>query len=361
MAGIEHALFLILLLSYLLRDLRGKNQAGLYLIAGGLLLVLLPPFILVEIPWIPILALILPWIFWQNGRLWLKIDWRLSRREVTLWLITVISLAMIVAFIGNLPWIRAFLFGIIAASMLWQVSSREGFFNPLGNLGSLTLVLLLVETSLTLDAPWHSVGSLFSGAGVGMALALLSIAVVKKVPLKFGNWISLGQVYLAYWTGLVIGASAIAAALISVVVFVEFNQGHLDNKDPAPGSVLLANNLSYFVAFGLFIFTAWQTHPPATLILCLEVSLGLCISLLITILGRRWGLPRFQPQVSVWHSAFQLSLFLLGILILWPREPELGPVVIWIALGSAVFLPVLSAILVAALRDMNARRNKDGE
>jgi|GEM_PF-669938 len=355
MAGYEHALFLLLLLCYLLRDIPGRHQASLYLIAGGLLLVLLPPIVSVEIPWNLILALVLPWIFWQNARRWLHIEWRLPGREVYLWLIIVLSLALIVAFIENLPWLRAIFFGIIAASMLWQVSGREGISNILGNIGPLTLVFLLVETSLLLVAPDYIPGSLFSGAGVGMALALLSIAVMKKVSPKYESLISLGQVYLAYWAALAIGASAIAAALISVVVFAEFYEHRLDIKGSITGSALLDDRLTFVVALGLFIFTAWQTHQPLTLIQWFEVCLGLIIGLLVTLLGRRIGLPRFEHPNSAWHSTLQLGLFLLGTLILWPRGPELGPVIIWIALGSAVFLPVLSAILLAALHDLNAR------
>jgi len=355
MAGYEHALFLILLLGYLLRGLPGKYQAGLYFIAGGLMLVLQAPIIRVDIPWNPILALVLPWIFWQNARGWLHIEWRFPGREVYLWLLTALSLALVVTFIGELPWLRAIFFGIIVASMLWQVSSREGFTNLLGNIGSLTLVFLLVESSLAVDAPRHYFGSLFSGAGVGLAFALLSIVVVKKVSQKYKGLISLGQVYLAYWAALAIGASAIAAALISVVVFSEFYQRRLDFKGPKTGSNILVNKLTFFVALGLFLFTAWQAHQPATLVLWLEASLGLCVGLLATFLGRRIGLPRFEQVSSAWFSALQLGFFLLGVLILWPRGPELGPVIIWIALGLAVFLPVLSAILLAALRDLNAQ------
>ena len=354
MAGIEHALFLILLLSYLLRDLPGRHVAGLYLIAGGLFLVLLPPFFRVEIPWNLILAFVLPWIFWKYARSWLHIERRLPLKEASLWLITALSLTLIMAFIGNLPWLRAIFFGIIAASMLWQVSHQEGISNPLGNIGLLTLLFLLVETSLALDDPSHYIGSMFSGAGVGMAFALLTLVVAKKVSSKYEIWISLGQVYLAYWTALVIGASAIAAALISMLVFAEYYQHRLEIKDPLTGSVSLGDRLTYFVALGLFIFTAWQTHQPATLLLWIEAGLGLCLSMLIAILGRQWGLLRFEHLISAWHSAFQLGLFLLGILILWPRGSELEPVTVWIALGTAIFLPVLSSILLAAMHDLNA-------
>ena len=355
MAGYEHALFLLLLLGYLLRDLPGKNHVSLYLIAGSLLLVLLPPFISVEIPWNLILMLVLPWILWQNAQRWLYIERRLPGREAYLWFITAISLSLIVAFIGNLAWLRAILFGIVAASMLWQASNREGISSTLGNIGPLIVVFLLVETSLVLDAPTHYIGSLFSGAGVGLAFALLSIAVVKKISPKYKNWISLAQVYLAYWVALTIGASAIAAALICVVVFVEFHQGRMDIKGSIADSAILDDRFTFFGALVLFIFTAWQAHQPATLRLGLETGLGLCAGLLVTLFGKRIGLPRFEHFSSAWHSVLQLSLFLFGMLIIWPRGPELESVIIWIALGWAIFLPVLSAILLAALRDLDVQ------
>src|SRR4030042_6666104 len=122
MAGYEHALFLLLLLGFLLRDLQGRHQSSLYLIVGGLLLVLLPPIVSVKIPWDLILALVLPWILWQNTRNWLHIARIFPRKEIYLWLITALGLILIVAFIGNIPWLRAIFFGIVAASLLWQGS-----------------------------------------------------------------------------------------------------------------------------------------------------------------------------------------------------------------------------------------------
>ncbi len=357
MAGYEHALFLLLLLGFLLRDQHGRHQASLYLIVGGLLLVLLPPIVSVKIPWDLILALVLPWILWQNARNWLHIARNFPRKEISLWLITALSLVLIVAFIGNIPWLRAIFFGIVAASLLWQVSSRGEISNPLEVIGPLTLVFLLVETSLPLDAPTLYFGSLFSGAGIGIALVILSIAVFKKVPPKYESWILLGQVYLSYWIALALNASPIAAVLISVVVFAEFHYTHLEGKEAIMASARLDDRLPFFILLTLFIFTAWQTHQPLTLIQWLEVVLGLCTGLLIALLGQRIGLPRFEHLSSNWRSALKLGLFLFGILILWPRGSELGPLLIWVALGLAVFLPVLSAILLAALRDLSTQRN----
>lgn len=359
MAGDEHALFLLLLLGYQIRDLPGRLQASLYLFAGGLLLVLLPPIVYVHIPWDLILALVVPWVFWQNAQSWSPIEMNIPRREVYLWLITAFSLVLVVVFIGDLPLLNATFFGIIAASMLWQASSEKGISTPLEFVGPLTLVFLLLERSLALDAPRRYLGGFFSGASVGIAFALISIAVKKRVPMKHEGIISLGQAYLAYWTALAIGTSAITAALISVVVFAEFTDQRFAIEGSITGSALLDNRLTFFVALGLFLFTAWQTHQPATSVLWLEVGIVLCIGFLTALLGRRWGLSRFELLISAWRSALQLGLFLLGMLILWPRGPELGSVMIWIAFGSAVFLPVLTALLLAALHYVKVRSDEN--
>lgn len=357
MAGYEYALFLLLLLGFLLRGLQDKHQYSLFILSVGLLLVLLPPFVTIKIPWDLILALVLPWILWQSALNWLNITWKFPVREISLWIITAICLGLITFFIGDIPWLRAIFFGIVAASLFWQMSSRGVISNPLEVIGPLTLVFLLVETSIPLEDPNLYFGSLFSGAGVGVALAIISIAVIKKVPPKYESWILLGQVYLAYWIALALKTSPIGAVLISVIVFVEFHYTRLGGNEATITPARLDSRLPFFILLALFIFTAWQTHQPVTLIQWFEVFLGLSVGLLIALLGQRIRVPRFEYLSSNWRSALKLSIFLFGIMLLWPRGSELGLVLIWVALGLAVFLPILSAILLAALRDLSTQRN----
>ena len=349
MVDYRHALFMLLLLCHILRKTRDEDPLSLYLVAGGLLLVFMPPAVAFEIPWNLVLALFLPLIFWQNARDWLHIDRRVPRSDIYIWLLAALSVLLIVALIGNQPWFMAIFLGIITASMLWQAAYRERISNPLGNIGSLTLAFLLVETSLAWDVPIYFPGSLFSGAGVGIGFALLSIVLCKKVSPKYESWVSLGQVYLAYWTALFISASAIAASLVSIVIFDEFHQSSLNVRQSNTASTILNHRYFNIVFLALFVFIAWQTHQPLALVQWLVVGLGLCSGFLVALLGRRIGLPQFERLNSTWHSTLQTGLFLLGTLILWPRGPKLMPVMIWIALGSAVFLPVLSIILVKAL------------
>ena len=358
MAGYEHALFLLLLLAFLLRDQENRHKSSLYFVVGGLLLVLLPPVISIKVPWSLILALVLPWILWQSALNWLNIKWKFPGREISLWIITAICLGLITVFIGDLPLLRGTFFGIVAASMFWQMSSRGEISNPLEVIGPLTLVFLLVETSIPLGEPRLYFGSLFSGAGVGIVLAVISIALIKKVPLKYEGWILLGQVYLAYWIALTLKTSPIAALLIGVIVFVEFHYTQPEGNEAPITPARLDKRLPFFILLVLFIFTAWQIHQPVSLIQWFEVFLGLCIGLLVAIIGQRIGVPRFEHLSSNWRSALKLGIFLFGILLLWPRGSELGLLLIWVALGLAVFLPVLSAILLAALRDLSTQRNE---
>ena len=357
MAGYEHALFILLLLGFLLLETSGRRSIRTWLVAGGLMLVFLPPVIRIDIPWNLVFALTVPLIIWQNAQSWLHLEWRIPLREAALWLVTVISLTLIMALVGNLPWLTAIFFAIVASSLLWQALGRERTSNLLENFGSLTLIFLLVETSLLVDFPLHFLGRLIAGAGVGIILAFLSIAVVKKISRTYESQISLIQVYLAYWIAHWIGASAIAAALISFAIFAEVRNYFVNNEGTGASYTRVDQRFTFPILLALFIFTAWQTHQTLTLAQGILAVLSLCIVFLIAPLARRIGLPQFEHQGSVWDTGLRLGLFFFGILILWPHGPGLGSFMIWIALGSAISLPVLSIIIITALHDMNMQWN----
>jgi NhaP-type Na+/H+ or K+/H+ antiporter len=189
------------------------------------------------------------------------------------------------------------------------MSTRGEISNPLEVIGPLILVFLLVETSIPLGEPRLYFGSLFSGAGVGIVLAVISIALIKKVSSKYESWIFLGQVYLAYWIAFALKTSPIAAVLISVIVFVEFHHTQLGGNKATITPAQLDNRLPFFILLILFIFTAWQTHHPVSLIQWFEVFLGLCIGLLVP-----WSAYRgisIRAAESNWRSALKLGIFLI--------------------------------------------------
>jgi hypothetical protein len=356
MTGYEHALFLILLLGLLLIDLRARHPISFYILTGGFLLALLPPFVSIKIPWELILGLVLPWILWRSAQNWLQISWRFQQREIFLWILTVLCLGLIVYLMGGLYWVRAAIFSIIATSLFWHLSHQREGSCLLEVIGPLTLIVLLIETSLPLNEPVLYIGDLFSGAGIGIFLAILSITVLKKAPVTYTKWILLGQVYLSYWIAFALKSSPIAAGLIGVIVFTEFYLIRLIGKERTALPSQFDNKVHFYILLVLFVFTAWQTHQPVALVQWSEVILSLLAVLLIAFLGKRMGIPRFERLNLNWRNSLKLGLFLFGILLLWPRGPELKPVVIWVALGMAIFLPVLSFILLAVLRDLTTER-----
>jgi hypothetical protein len=359
MAGYEHALFLILLLSFLLIDPRGRHQICFYVLTSGLVLALLPPFVSFRLPWELILGLVLPWILWQSAHNWLQISWRVPRREIFLWLLLTLCLGLIVVFIGSSPWLSAALFSIITASMFWYLSGRRVLSSLLEVIGPLTMIILLVETSFPLSEPSLYIGNLFSGAGIGIILVIFSIALMKKVPVTFSRWILLVQSYLAYWIAYALKSSPIAAVLIGAVVFVEFYLIRREGKETTGTLSSTDNRIPFYILLVLFIFTAWQTHQPIALVQWSEVILGLLAGLLIAFLGQKIGVHRFEQLSLNWRNSLKLGLFLFGILLLWPRGPELKPVLIWVALAMAVFLPVLSDIFLRVLRDITTEQPRN--
>jgi hypothetical protein len=359
MAGYEHALFIILLLGYLLIGLRDRHQLSLFILMGGVFLALLAPFVRIKIPWDLVLALILPWILSQYAQNWLHITWKFLKRDMLLWVLTVICLGLIVHLIGGSAWLTAASFGIIAASMFWQLSRWSKQPGLLEVLGPLTLIILLVETSLPLNDPNLYIGSLFSGAGIGVILAIFSLAVIKKVPERTSKWILLIQSYLAYWIAYALKISPIAAVLIGFVIVIEFYLIRRESKENIIAPVHFNDRAPFYILMAIFIFTTWQTHQPMAPLQWSEVILGLLIGLLIAFLGQRIGVPRFENLVLNRRNILKLGLFLFGFLLLWPRGSELKPVIIWVALGMGAILPAISAILVAALRDLATQKHVD--
>lgn len=357
MAGYEHALFLILLLGFLLIGLRDRHQFSLYILIGGVLLTLLPPFFRIKIPWEFLLALILPWILSQGAQNSLQISWKFPMREFYLWLLATLCLGLIVYFVGGLFWLRAVYMGIVAASMFWNLSRSGETYSLLEVFGPLTLVFLLVETSLPLNEPTLYFGTLFSGAGIGIFLAILAIAIMKKMPVVHFRWVLLIQAYVTYWVAYLLKTSPIAAVLIGVVVFIEFYLFHPEDKETTIVPTKLDNRVPFYVLLGIFVFTAWQTHQPMALVQWAEVALGLLACLLIALLGQRIGVSRFEHLITNWRNALKLCLFLFGFLLLWPQGSEINPGIIWIALGMAILLPVISANLLAVLRDLSTEKH----
>lgn len=354
MEEFEHALFMLLLLVGVLTARPPRRDVALWALAVGFLLAFIPPAVRLPIPWDLILALTIPLLLWQNARRLVSATWRGNGVELALWALTVAAFGLVLSLDVNLGILGALLFGLLAASILWQAIEPEFESSHISLLGPLTLVFLLAETAPAVETPDRFIGGLFSGAAVGIAVAFLAIRLTRRMAPSRVHWIALGQVYVAYGAGLALDSSGVVAALLSVMVYVETG---LRRGFWAEGLVRPAP-LNTWPGFGLalllLMFLGWETHRPLSGRLLLEVGLGTGVGVLIAWLGRRLGVTFFR-RLALEGVLILVVLWLFPALLLWPRTTLLAPLPLALALGAAGLVSVLSAAalpsLISSLQD----------
>jgi hypothetical protein len=353
MVVFEHSLFMLLLLVGVFSSRPAQRRTTLFFLVLGVLLTLLPPVVEIAIPWNMILFLTVPLLFWQNARHWLRARWRLGWGELLLWLVCALGLAGVLNVTNYLAWPGALLFGVITASMLWQLTESEQYPSQISQIGSLTLVFLLTEVAPAVETPNRYLGGLFSGAAIGFATAFLAMFIARRILPERRAWVALIQVYLAYAIAALIGVSAITAALIGIAVYTEFSLrqeiGRRDIKLPAP-----ANNWIVFgLLLALFVFLGWQAHQPLSGFLLIEAGLGLLVGLIVAWSGRVLNISAFSRTSSLGGAVFTAGLFLFAALVLWPRGMLFDHLPLAVALAVAIITNVLSATLLSAARDLD--------
>ena len=306
-------------------------------------MVFLPPAREIAIPWDIILGLVLPLLLWQNIRRMVTAAWR-GWTSVVLWGIAALIFSFALWLVGDFIWTETTLFGMIIASMIWRAGEPESGASYMSQLGTLTLVFLLVEAEAAIQSPDHYVGDIFSAAFFGMVIALSGLYLLRKVPPKFHSWICIGQVYFAYWFSFFAGASAVTAALVSVMAFVWMSQYYQRDfyikKLPAPLNTW--PGFSFFLV--LFLLLGWQAHQPVSILLLAEVIAGTLLGLVIAWLGCKWRIPAFQKQISFRLVGLRVFLLLFPALLIWPRGILQQPIQLVIAMGMAVLVLSLSYI-----------------
>jgi hypothetical protein len=348
----EHTLFMLLLLVGLFSASPLNGKVTLLLIFGGVLLAMLPPFPHVELPWDLILVVILPLLFWQNARFWLHTRWRLSPGELVLWIGTVLSLSLLLLLARYLALPAALFLGVISASILWRAFEAQKPYSYVSQIGPLTLVFLLTEVAPAVETPDRYLGGLFSGAAAGILVALIAMAISRRLLPAWRGWVALIQVYLAYLLADFLQASAIVAALISMAVFSE---GSL-RRGLISGEVGLPAPLNYWpiyiAALFLFAILGWQAHQPLTAGLVFEAGAGLVVGSMAAWLGNQLHIAGLQDAAKNFRAVLRVGLFLFAALLLWPRSTLSQPVVLVVALGIAIIASVLSRILISATKSL---------
>lgn len=346
MIEFEHTIFIILLLSGVLNSKPPRQRWATVIIIIGVLLVFIPPAHAIVIPWDLVLGLVLPVLLWQNIRRIVNADWR-GWKSVALWGMTMFVLGSAFWLGSALNWPGALLFGMIAASMIWRASEPESGSSYMSQVGPLTLVFLLTEVEAAIQAPNHYLGGVFSGAFFGVVTAVIGLYLIRKVSPKLHSWIGVGQVYFAYWISYISGASAVAAALVSVMIFMWLNQyyklGFHEKTPPAP----LNTWPGFVLILALFLLLGWQAHQPVSIFIAFEVVVGTLIGLIVSWLGRRWEIPAFQQQKPFWVAGLQIAALLFPALLIWPRDMLQMPVQLAVAIGVSILVIGLSYLGLA--------------
>ncbi len=135
MIELEHTIFILLLLSGILNAKLPRPRWAILIILIGVLLAFISPAQVINVPWNLVIGLVIPLILWQNIRRIANADWR-GWKSVALWGISGLIFSFVLGFGGALNWPGAFLFGVIAASMIWRAGEPESRTSYISQVGT---------------------------------------------------------------------------------------------------------------------------------------------------------------------------------------------------------------------------------
>jgi hypothetical protein len=340
MAEFEHSLFKLLLLVAVLSAKPPGRKWLLLVIAGGFLLAFLPPATSVPVPWNLILGITIPLLLWQNARRIIAAQWQGRGKDIILWFVSAGLFALLLWEFKDLKVFGATLFGLVAASMIWSAAETDRSASVVSLIGPFTLIFLIAEVEPMVQSPNQYLGGIFSGLSFGAVIALVAIYITRKTPAKARDWITLGQIYLAYGFAYLTGVSAVAASLASVIVYVTIGL----SLDFWPHTRVKPTPLNTWPGFifilALFLLLGWEAHYPLSSRLLLEVVAGFILSLAIAWTGQQLNLKAFPKDSPLWKIGLRVSLLLFPALLIWPRQTIQQPLQLAYAFGIAVLLLV---------------------
>jgi hypothetical protein len=306
-------------------------------IVGGLAFSLFTPTHFIELAWPILSALILPPLLWQVALRLSTTRPAFSWRSLLAWLLTIIFIGLALSFGGKVLLATALLMGILAASLMWQLRERATGSSDLGAFGMLTLALLLVEVDVALHPLGPFLGSLFSGAALGLCLGFVGVRLAPRFPAgKTRDLFYLGLIYFAYLAGVMIGTSGVTMAIMTglVVASYSYSVGLWPTKEewPAP----LNQGWVFVLMAGTWLLLGWQAHVPLTAVHITGIGLVLVAAAFGVLVGR-WLDPMPEDSVQPLPRALlrkqgKVFLLLLGVLLLWPQEAVLTLIPLAVAL-----------------------------
>ena len=295
---LEHALIMLLLLVGLL-SIRGKYKRYVpWVIIGGVALSMFTPIHIIEPAWPIISALVVPPLLWQAALRLSTTRPAFSWRSLIVWLLTIILIGLALSLGGKVSLASALLMGILAASLMWQLRERATGSSDLGAFGQLTLALLLVEVDVVLHPLGPFLGSLFSGAALGLFLGFVGVRLAPRFPAgKTRNLFYLGLIYFAYLAGVLIGLSGVTMATMTglVVASYSYSVGLWPTEEdwPAP----LNQGWVFMLMAGTWLLLGWQAHVPLAAVHITGIGLVL-VAVAFTVLIRQVVSPHERDLCS---------------------------------------------------------------
>lgn len=336
MVALEHTLIMLLLLISLLKARPHLPGWLRWAAAAAVLFALVVPTAHIPLPWAWLAALFIPLLLWQAALRLVNSGWPDSLRSLVIWLLIVAGVAILVSITAAISPAGAVLFGLLLASAVWETTTGGTRGSFLGQVGVLTLAFLLAETDFLVEAPGRQVMALLGGSGLGALFGSLAVPLaLRAAPGLRRDWIGLLQAYLAYAAALLLDVSPVAAAVLSVIVFVAYGA---NRRVWANGQLQLRpldSPIIFILAIAALAFFGWQTHVPPTPLLLLEIVLGLAVAAAAFWAGYRIKSPLFAQGSSFFKILGRAALLLVPAFLLWPRDALLNPAPLAAALGAA--------------------------
>ena len=345
MIELEQSIIMILLLTGLLNArprLSGLIKLG---IAAAVMLAFIAPAVPLPVPRIWFSAIMIPLLLWQSAHRLANARWPIRRQDMAIWLLIAASIGIMLMAASNMRWPAALLFGVLAASILWR-AAEEDEMHPthLGQIGLLALAFLLAEVAPFIESPQQYALGMIGGAALGAVVGYVFVHMAREW--TRGVWfevLSLGQAYVAYGTAIMFGLSGVAAAALSIVVYIAYGS----QRGLWPAGVVRPQPLDrrpvFIAAVAALAYFGWQTHMPLTPVLLLEAGMGLVIAALGVALAKQFGSLGFVDKRAYIQMLAAVVLQLLPALLLWPRDIQLNP------------LPLAVAIVMAWLLTLGAK------
>ncbi len=336
MVALEHTLIMLLLLISLLKA-RPRLPAWLrWAAAAAVLFALVVPTAHIALPWAWLAAMFIPLLLWQAALRLANSGWPDSLRSLVIWLLIVAGVAVLISVTAAASPAGAVLFGLLLASTVWETAASGTRGSFLGQVSVLTLAFLLAETDFLVEAPGRQVMALLGGAGLGALFGSLAVPLALRVsPGLRRDWIGLAQAYLAYAAALVLDVSPVAAAVLSVIVFVAYGANRRVWSNGQLSLRPLDSPAIFILATAALGFFGWQIHVPLTPLLLLEIVLGLAVAGAAFWAGYQIKSPLFAQGSSFFKILGRAALLLVPAFLLWPRDALLNPAPLAAALGAA--------------------------